>query len=459
MAIYRLQIEPILRSEGHSSVGAAAYRAGERIRDDRTNEVHNHSRRKDVTHSEIMLPSELSGNENMEWARNRSSLWNSVENAESRKNARVAREIQVNLPHELPPERRVALARAFSQEVADHYKVAVDLAVHEPRPSGDPRNYHAHLLMTTRQVSAEGLGAKAALELSTHERMRLGLPSGAQEFTAIRERWATITNEALKEANIEARVDHRSLAEQGIDREPRPHIPFAAYKIERAGQRSDVAESIRADYAAKVQARLERQAAREPQATREAQAAREPQATREGQAAREPQAARESQATREPQATREAPAAREPQATREGQATREPQATREAQAAREPNAPAPQQPAPAPQYSSAPALQAPDAPVSQPTPALKSLEDIRREARENWLKMRAQQADQPAPDRDPSALSRGQPTPSRDRAVPGRDQPAPSHSPGAAAEHQPAARQPSAAPPTPTRALDHDQTL
>src|SRR3954464_10140446 len=105
MAIYRLQIESISRGEGHSSVGAAAYRAGERIRDDRTNEVHNHSRRKDVIHSEIMLPSELA-QENMDWARNGASLWNSVESAESRKNARVAREIQVNLPHELPAERR-----------------------------------------------------------------------------------------------------------------------------------------------------------------------------------------------------------------------------------------------------------------------------------------------------------------------------------------------------------------
>src|SRR3954468_5687504 len=161
MAIYRLQIEPILRGEGRSSVGAAAYRAGERIRDDRTNEVHNHSRRKDVVHSEIMLPSELA-QENMDWARNRASLWNSVESAESRKNARVAREIQVNLPHELPAERRVALARAFSQEVSDHYKVAVDLAVHEPRPSGDPRNHHAHLLMTTREVSLQASGPKRA---------------------------------------------------------------------------------------------------------------------------------------------------------------------------------------------------------------------------------------------------------------------------------------------------------
>lgn len=259
MAIFRLQITSIARGDGHSSVAAAAYRAGERLRDDRTNELHNHSRRKDVTHSEILLPGNVSG-ENMDWARNRASLWNTVENAEVRKNARVAREIQVTLPFELPPARRLEIARTFSQEVADHYSVAVDLAVHDPRPSGDPRNFHAHLLLTTREVSPAGLGAKAGLDLSNRERAQLGLPNISQEFTAIRERWATLTNEALKQANIEARVDHRSLAEQGIDREPRPHIPFAALKMERAGKHSEVAESIRADYDARVQARLERAA-------------------------------------------------------------------------------------------------------------------------------------------------------------------------------------------------------
>jgi hypothetical protein len=255
--MFRLQISPISREGGHSSVGAAAYRAGERIRDDRTDELHNHTRRKDVVHSEIMLPGHLAA-ENMDWAKNRASLWNTVEAAETRKNARVATEIQVNLPHELPAANRVALARSFSKEVADHYRVAVDLAVHEPRPAGDPRNHHAHLMLTTREVSATGLGAKAGLNMQTSERIRMGLPNMSQEVTAIRERWATLTNDALKEANIAARVDHRSLADQGIDREPKPHIPFAAYKIERAGQYSEVAESIRADYGARVQARAER---------------------------------------------------------------------------------------------------------------------------------------------------------------------------------------------------------
>ena len=380
MAIYRLQITRITRGGGHSSVGAAAYRAGERIRDDRTNELHNHSRRKDVTHSEIMLPGQVSG-ENMDWARNRASLWNSVENAETRKNSRVATEIQVTLPFELPPARRLEMARTFSQEVADHYRVAVDLAVHDPRPSGDPRNFHAHLLLTTREVSPEGLGAKAGLDMQTSERIRLGLPNMSQEFTAIRERWATLTNEALKEANIEARVDHRSLAAQGIDREPKPHIPFAVYKIERAGKHSEVAESIRADYNARVQARLERaveqanSAAAEP--TNASMAGQPVSATveRTDTAAVERAAPAAAGHTADAAAEHAAPAAAEHTLGVAAERAAPPAAGHAASAAAERAAPVTAE--------------------TNPTtlrPATRTLEDIRREARENWLRMRAEQS-------------------------------------------------------------------
>ncbi|TLY79398.1 MAG: hypothetical protein E6K49_03860, partial [Gammaproteobacteria bacterium] len=176
-------------------------------------------------------------------------------------NARVAREYQVALPPELTPPQRLELARTFSRELADRYNVAVDLAVHDPRPGGDPRNFHAHLLTTTREVTPAGLGAKTGLDMGSGERFRRELPSSRDEFLALRERWATLTNSALREANIEARVEHRSLAARGIDREPRPSVPLTAYKIERRGARSEVAEHLRAEYRARVQKRLERAAA------------------------------------------------------------------------------------------------------------------------------------------------------------------------------------------------------
>jgi ATP-dependent exoDNAse (exonuclease V) alpha subunit len=268
MAMFHMEIQPIQRSAGRQATAAAAYRSGERIRDEQTGELHNYSRRKDVLHTEIFLPAKVDASQ-MEWALDRATLWNAAEAAEKRSNSRVAREYQVSLPSELAPSQRLELGRKFSQELADRYGVAVDLAIHEPRAGGDPRNFHAHLLTTTREVTPAGLGAKMGIDMQYRERLKGGLPSGRAEFFALRERWAVLTNDALREANIEARVDHRTLRAQGIDREPKPFIPIGAYKMERSGVRSPVAERLREDYRARVQAREERavERARTKQAT------------------------------------------------------------------------------------------------------------------------------------------------------------------------------------------------
>jgi ATP-dependent exoDNAse (exonuclease V) alpha subunit len=259
MAHYFLNLKAFGRSNGGSAVSAAAYRAGERIRDERNGRTYDHSARRDVMHKEILLPAQFA-DAPMDWARDRASLWNSAERAESRKDARVAREYLVALPVELTPSQRLDLARGFSQELSDRYRFAVDLAIHAPRdfPGSDPRNFHAHLLATTREIGAEGLGAKTTLELSGYRREELGLGPGISEFLWVRERWATVTNAALREANLEVRVDHRTLEAQGIDREPRLHIPKIPYEMERRGYRSFVAERVRAEHQARVQSRLER---------------------------------------------------------------------------------------------------------------------------------------------------------------------------------------------------------
>jgi ATP-dependent exoDNAse (exonuclease V) alpha subunit len=264
MAVYFLNMKTFGRAGGSSAASAAAYRAGERIRDERTGKTYDHSERQDVMHKEIVLPSRFT-DEEMPWARDRASLWNAAESAENRKNARVAREYLVALPVELSPPRRLELVRAFSQELADRYGFAVDLAIHAPRsfPGSDPRNFHAHLLATTREVNVEGLGAKTTLEMSDGNRREIGLPPVIDELLHVRERWAAVTNEALQEARIATRVDHRSLDAQGIDREPRPQIPRAAFEMERHGYRSVVAERIREEHQARVQARLEKVAGRE----------------------------------------------------------------------------------------------------------------------------------------------------------------------------------------------------
>jgi hypothetical protein len=257
VAIFRLQISPVSRSAGRRATAAAAYRAGERLRDERSGELINYGRRRDVLHAEIFLPAQFQAAAPA-WARNRERLWNTAEHAEKRHNAKTAREYEVGLPAELNAAQRIALARTFAQEIAGRYKVVVDLAVHAPRSGGDPRNFHAHLLTTTREVTPAGLGAKAGIDMAPLERRRRELPDHRQEYLSLRQRWAELTNSALREANAAARVDHRSLAAQGIDREPQPPIPLMQLKMEQRGVRSELAERLRAEYRERVQQRLER---------------------------------------------------------------------------------------------------------------------------------------------------------------------------------------------------------
>jgi ATP-dependent exoDNAse (exonuclease V) alpha subunit len=274
MAVYFLNIKTFGRANGSSAASAAAYRAGERIRDDRTGKTYDHSERQDVMHKEIVLPSKFA-DDDMAWARDRGSLWNSAEGAETRRNARVAREYLVALPVELSPQQRVGLVRAFSQEISDRYGFAVDFAVHAPRdfPGSDARNFHAHLLATTREVTPTGFGAKTSLDMNDETRRKIGLEPAINELFHVRARWASVTNEAMREADVAARIDHRSLEAQGIDREPRPQIPRAAFEMERQGYRSVVAERMRDEYQARVQARLEKVIGRDVPAPVESAAA------------------------------------------------------------------------------------------------------------------------------------------------------------------------------------------
>ncbi len=263
MAVYFLHLETFSRAKGSSAVSLAAYRSRERIRDERTGRTYDHSQRQDVMHKEVLVPSQFAAS-SMSWAKDRAYLWNAAERAESRQNARVAREYLVALPRELDPEQRLKLVRGFSQELVDRYQFALDLAIHEPRdfPGSDPRNFHAHLLATTRAATPSGLTTKTELEMHDRRRYAVGLKPSVHELLFVRERWASVANEALREAHVDARIDHRSLAAQGIDREPYPHIPRAAFEMERHGYRSFVAERLRAQYQERVDARIARSAER-----------------------------------------------------------------------------------------------------------------------------------------------------------------------------------------------------
>ena len=136
MAIYHLSMKAIARSGGRSAVAAAAYRAAARLTNERDGMIHDFTNKKGVEHAEIVLPAEVSA----DWAMKRSALWNAAERAEKRSDARIAREFEIALPHELNPDQRLALTRALAQHLANRYGTAVDFAIHQPDVKSDLRN-------------------------------------------------------------------------------------------------------------------------------------------------------------------------------------------------------------------------------------------------------------------------------------------------------------------------------
>jgi Ti-type conjugative transfer relaxase TraA len=231
MAIYHLSMKPLSRGSGRSAVAAAAYRAAEVLENERDGVVHDFSKRSGVEHAEIVLPEGAAA----DWARDRSALWNAAEASEKRRDARVAREIEVALPHELSVEQRLDLTRAFAREIADRYGVAVDFAIHSPHGHTDVRNHHAHILMTTRKVGPKGLGEKSALELENKRLQALGLPTSHEQLRDLRVAWEERTNAHLARAGLDLRVDHRSHQERGLEIEPTQHMGVHATQMERRG--------------------------------------------------------------------------------------------------------------------------------------------------------------------------------------------------------------------------------
>jgi hypothetical protein len=226
VAIFHLSVKTVSRSAGRSSTAAAAYRAGAEITDERTGEIHDYRRKSGVESAELFLPAGAP-----EWATDRAKLWNAAEQSETRKNSTVAREFEVALPAELSADQRRELAHEFTAALVKKYEFAADCAIHLPGKNGDSQNHHAHILCSTRKLTAEGFTAKTR-ELDDRA-------TGAAHVVECRELFANMTNAALERAGHAVRVDHRSLEAQGIDRDAGIHLGPSATAIERRGEVSE----------------------------------------------------------------------------------------------------------------------------------------------------------------------------------------------------------------------------
>jgi ATP-dependent exoDNAse (exonuclease V) alpha subunit len=223
VAIFRLRVNIISRARGQSVIAAAAYRAGEKLLDPNRAKDHDYTRKGGVEHTQIMAPATAPawlqvtpGNKEQEHAA-RQELWRRAEVSETRKNSQLAREFVLALPHELTKKQRIDLVRDYVERNFTSRGMVADVALHAPRPGGDAKNFHAHILLTMRDLSLDGF--------ARHKRRDW---NGKELLQGWREDWARTANRHLERAGRPERIDHRSNEERGIARTPQPKLgPFA----------------------------------------------------------------------------------------------------------------------------------------------------------------------------------------------------------------------------------------
>jgi hypothetical protein len=187
MAILHLRLTPLSRLSGANAIETAARYAATVLVDQRSGQVYDFRAAAGVLHRELFGPESSASL----W-QNRQDLWNAAEQCEKRKDARVARDYQIGLPYELSATERIELARRWGRFLVERYGNAVDLTVHAPPDGGDPRNYYAKVLATTRQITPTGWGAKTGIEL--HD----GAQAGPKELRFLHNRWKQLVSEALQ---------------------------------------------------------------------------------------------------------------------------------------------------------------------------------------------------------------------------------------------------------------------
>ena len=246
MAIYHLRVKFVQRSKGRSSVAAAAYRSGSRLVDERTGKPHDYSRKADIEYSEIMVPDTLPDAVAQRLC-DRGVLWNSIETRLTHPRAQPAFEVEAALPRELDHNQCVQLVQAFARNMFVARGLVVDANIHRPMASDGGAHPHVHLLIATRRFEADALG-KAARDMQDNPKLVekvYALEEAGRIDEAVqlqnglnlgqwRQAWEDYSNRFLDEAGSSARIDHRTLEAQRIDREAQPNIGFAFHDRLRA---------------------------------------------------------------------------------------------------------------------------------------------------------------------------------------------------------------------------------
>ena len=304
MAIYHLEAKVVSRGAGRSAVAASAYLSCSRLYNDYDGIQHDYTKKQGLVWQEVFLPEYAP----QEW-QDREKLWNAVEEVETAKDSRLAREFVVALPIELSREQQIELLQDFIREQFVSDGMCADAAIHDT----DGHNPHAHILLTVRPLDERGKwqyktekeylcmrngeergftaaefksaqndgwekqypykvgkkkvymtpSAAEAQELIRADKHPKSTPYGRQnpiserwnseeQLVSWRVAWADVTNRYLESAGREERIDHRSNAARGLDEIPTIHEGVTAQALERKGIVSDRCElnrQIRADNA------------------------------------------------------------------------------------------------------------------------------------------------------------------------------------------------------------------
>jgi hypothetical protein len=205
VAILYMRTSTIRRSAGRTAIAAAAYRAAVALDDPRTGERHDYARKRGVAASGLVG-----------WRGTRGDLWAAAEQAERRRDATVAREVVIAIPHELPPERAAVLLREWAEWIARRHGCAADWSLHLPSRGGDRRNLHGHVLLTTRRSDGARLTEKTR-ELDDRK-------TGGRHLRAWRAEWARRARVALAEIGIAADLDPRPYDQQAREKRIPPML-------------------------------------------------------------------------------------------------------------------------------------------------------------------------------------------------------------------------------------------
>jgi len=280
MAIYHLHCKVFSRSKGQTAIAAAAYRSGTKLEDHELGTVSDYTKKKGIAFSEIELPS----NAPKEYA-DREVLWNAVQEVEKSKDAQLCREFEIALPKELSLVEQIELVRTFAKSLVSEGMIA-DYSIHD-KNDGNP---HVHILTTMRGIDDKGKWMSKQKKIYSLDEGGNRIPiidkktgqqkisngrrqwkretlldtswNSKEQLLAWRKRWSDICNEAIdkKNALIEEKnlavnlyaqqpeinhIDHRSYAEQGVNKTPTIHEGWQARKMERLGMTSERLEQNR----------------------------------------------------------------------------------------------------------------------------------------------------------------------------------------------------------------------